>query len=257
MKQFPYQSAQIEYELWKSGNRIRTWWYKLLRRPTTILYIQGFRNPYQNSAQLLTELSSQGFNVYSLNFPGHGNSTRLDKISWELLGDIIQMFVHNQNLGKVVLIGYSMGGGLALKLIEKHPKWLSKAILIAPFCAPLGLADLKHAFGYIEEFFKDYLSTTTETPPVLDLDQTYLFRHYSPIFLQYAFDAEKVNSSKHNISVFLNMHDGVSLPGSIKQSLNTLKNIKFVEMTEIGHDLHYITHTQLKEYVSAIIKQIN
>ncbi len=71
-----------------------------------------------------------GISVYALDLPGHGRSggaARDDVGAW---ADLIERFAETLSLGRVALVGHSLGGAIAQTLALRHPDWLSAAILV-------------------------------------------------------------------------------------------------------------------------------
>lgn len=255
MSTYLYQSTQIDYSVWPSTNYVRAWWLKLRGKPTTILFLHGINDPYQNYTNILQQLAQYGFDVYALNFPGHGDSDLDPKISWELLTDIVNQFASTHNVRNVILMGYSMGGGISLKLLEEKPAWLAKVILLAPFCTPFSSKDLLHTKDYLKEFVLKHIQEhhPHKPPPRCD-HRVYVLEHYGHIFLDYNLDTARLNNHSVPVTVLLNSEDRVILPTTVKSVLQGILNIEFVEMPSISHDLYYITPEQADNYVQTIIK---
>jgi pimeloyl-ACP methyl ester carboxylesterase len=81
-------------------------------------------------------------------FRGHGR-TRSENREWStpLIAEDMAGFITKMELGRVHLIGYGMGGGVALHLASKHPEMVSSIITIG--CS--GFADSESAGGYEPE----------------------------------------------------------------------------------------------------------
>ena len=65
-----------------------------------------------------------------LDLPGHGNSAGQPRTSVEDYADDVSAFIEARGFRRVVLLGHSMGGAIALTLGLRHPPWLD-AIAIA------------------------------------------------------------------------------------------------------------------------------
>ncbi|WP_375334215.1 alpha/beta fold hydrolase [Flagellimonas sp. C4] len=71
--------------------------------------------------------------AYALDLPGYGKTPMGDQpISMENYATIVNGFVEELGLDKVVLMGHSMGGQIAITLALKNPKWLKNLILFSP-----------------------------------------------------------------------------------------------------------------------------
>lgn len=63
------------------------------------------------------------------NMPGVGDSPPLSPTTWDGLGDSLERLLDAQGMGKVVLLGHSLGGFVAQKFAEARPERLAGLIL--------------------------------------------------------------------------------------------------------------------------------
>lgn len=250
MSLFSYQELQLEYIHIPAASLRGKWLRKLRRKPTTILFLHGINDPYQNHLDILSSIAAKGFDIFALNFPGHGDSSLPGKVTWNLLVDIVNAFAVAQNLNNVILMGYSMGGGISLKLLETNPAWLKRSVLIAPFCVPFNAMDLIHIKGYLEEFVGKHVHQHLKPAPRLD-HPAQVLQHYGPIFLDYGVDVQKLNQPT---TILLNTDDHVILATKVKELFKDVSGIRFVDMPGFAHDLYYISEQELSDYVAAIIQ---
>ena len=75
----------------------------------------------------LKEKLEKQYNLHFLDFDGHGEKSNLvNKFSIDLFTDNLIEFIKSNNLKKVEIFGYSMGGYIALNLALKQPVLVSK-----------------------------------------------------------------------------------------------------------------------------------
>jgi len=97
-----------------------------------ILLIHGFGGDLNNWMFNQEELSND-FNVYSLDLPGHGLSSKnFNNISISSLSDTIFEFCKSNNIEKINLVGHSLGGGIATKCAIDHSELIESLTLISP-----------------------------------------------------------------------------------------------------------------------------
>ena len=97
-----------------------------------ILLIHGFGGDLNNWMFNQEELSKD-FNVFSLDLPGHGLSSKdFEKITISNLSETIVEFCKSNNIEKVNLIGHSLGGGIALKCAIDYSDLVESLTLISP-----------------------------------------------------------------------------------------------------------------------------
>lgn len=88
----------------------------------------GARTQFEKLSHLLKE----SFDVHSINFTGHGGSViPTEPFSIQMFaGDIINWLDEN-NIGKINIFGYSMGGYAAMYLAKHHPEKVNKIFTLA------------------------------------------------------------------------------------------------------------------------------
>lgn len=73
----------------------------------------------------------QSFRVICIDLPGHGASDTFGYIhSMELMGDAVKAVLNHLKIRKVVLVGHSLGGYVALAFAEKYPDSVSGLIMM-------------------------------------------------------------------------------------------------------------------------------
>jgi pimeloyl-ACP methyl ester carboxylesterase len=75
--------------------------------------------------------SSQGFNVLSVDTPGHGNSVGPALTSIEEISDWIKSLMIKADIKKIIIIGHSQGGLVGIDFASRHPKLIEKLVLVA------------------------------------------------------------------------------------------------------------------------------
>lgn len=106
-----------------------------------ILYLHAFSGSYRNKIVLRNYFKD--YNFYAVNMPGHGNSKfeSDDEIDYLFYKDIIVEYILKHDLKDIILIGHSMGSGLALLVNNELSNRIKKIILETP-SNPIALQDL-------------------------------------------------------------------------------------------------------------------
>jgi pimeloyl-ACP methyl ester carboxylesterase len=108
-------------------------------------YLKGGFNPFSRLIFLhglggsskcysdLVEMLSRHHEVYAIDFPSFGETQELDK-PWKIsdFADFIMSFIKTQNLGKVVLMGHSAGGLVAIEIASRKDasRMIKKLVLV-------------------------------------------------------------------------------------------------------------------------------
>ena len=78
---------------------------------------------------------ARGHQVIAVDLQGHGRTADVDRpLSIELMGDDIAALIVHLGLQRPDIMGYSLGGGVALQTAVRHPKVVGKLVVAsAPF----------------------------------------------------------------------------------------------------------------------------
>jgi pimeloyl-ACP methyl ester carboxylesterase len=118
-----YKEFHWEYETYGSGEEI-------------LLAFHGFGN-HSSDFKVFEPSLGKKYKIISFNLPYHGNS-RIDEgaanktISKEDLKELFAGFLKSQHITRFSLMGYSLGGKIALQLIEFFPEHINTVFLFAP-----------------------------------------------------------------------------------------------------------------------------
>ena len=74
---------------------------------------------------------SQGFNVLSVDIPGHGNSEGPSLKSIEEISDWIRSLMRSLDILKITIIGHSQGSLVGIDFASRYPDLISKLVLVA------------------------------------------------------------------------------------------------------------------------------
>jgi pimeloyl-ACP methyl ester carboxylesterase len=96
---------------------------------------------------------AKGHQVIALDLQAHGRTADIDRpLRYELLADDIAALVGQLHLDKVDVMGYSMGGGVALRVAIQHPQLVRKLVLVStPFKRDGWYPEVREAMGHSEE----------------------------------------------------------------------------------------------------------
>lgn len=94
-----------------------------------LLLLHGALGGKSQLEPLKNQLASH-FEVYTLNFEGHGGDTSKSPFSIKLFTQNVLDFIETEKLTQVNIFGYSMGGYVALNLASQHPQVVSQIITL-------------------------------------------------------------------------------------------------------------------------------
>ena len=100
------------------------------KQAPTLLFLHGWRSEGKVWNSVIEKLGSD-YNIYSLDLPGFGQSNVPDKnFDLQDYADAVDGFIKKNNLSKIIIIGHSFGGRIAIKLASTNPKYLHKLVLV-------------------------------------------------------------------------------------------------------------------------------
>ncbi len=99
-----------------------------------LVFLHGFRVNSSVWTEYLSYFEKKGYSTLVLDLRGHGKSGKPDKISKYVLSRYskdLEEIISHEKIPKFTLIGYSMGGTIALDYYGRNPKKILKLILIS------------------------------------------------------------------------------------------------------------------------------
>lgn len=93
-----------------------------------IVFLHGYCESKAIWSQFDTALSKI-HRIVCIDLPGYGDSEAIEHLSMETMAESVYEVLNSLKLSKLILIGHSMGGYVALAFAEKHPGMLSGLVL--------------------------------------------------------------------------------------------------------------------------------
>ena len=95
-----------------------------------IILLHGAIGAKDQLEPLANQLKQQGYNVLTLSFSGHGQTTFQSNLRIEQFALELEQFITTHNLQQPTVFGYSMGGYVALYLAKQQPTLLGNIITL-------------------------------------------------------------------------------------------------------------------------------
>mgnify|MGYP003294686349 FL=1 len=105
-------------------------------RPLILLHGNGEDHTIYDVAE---PIISEHFTCYFVDSRGHGESTKTDKLDYELMADDIMGFIKELKLEDVSLFGFSDGGIIGLIVASKYPTILKNLVVGGANYNPSGI----------------------------------------------------------------------------------------------------------------------
>ena len=144
---------------------------KIEGQGNSLLILHGFLGMSDNWKTIGLQLATNGFQVHLLDMRNHGRSFHSDEFSYELMAQDVFDYCKANDLGKVNVLGHSMGGKTAMLFAVTYPEMVEKLIVadIGPKFYPqhhqtilggLNAVDfsLKPSRNEVEEILSQYIT---------------------------------------------------------------------------------------------------
>jgi len=147
---------------------------RVLGEGTPLLILHGYFGMGDNWKSIGAKLSDR-FQVHLIDQRNHGRSFHSDDFDYELLVEDIVAYIMHHQLKKVVLLGHSMGGKVAMLFAVTYPEMVSKLIVadISPRFYPPhhhqileALSDVDFSIQNSRKEVEEVLSKKIEEPGV-------------------------------------------------------------------------------------------
>ncbi|MCA9670028.1 MAG: alpha/beta hydrolase [Myxococcales bacterium] len=102
-----------------------------------LLLVHGLLASTQEWEQVRPAFDSR-YRVYAIDLPGHGYSDKRDGFSMELpdMAEVLAGFCETLGLGRVMLVGQSMGGAVSIVVASRHRQVVDRLVLVDPISYP-------------------------------------------------------------------------------------------------------------------------
>lgn len=97
-------------------------------KPFIILH--GFLGMGDNWKTLGNKFAEDGYEVHLLDQRNHGRSPHLDEMNYPAMAKDVQEYCTKNNLEKIILLGHSMGGKVAMFAAGDYPLLIEKLIIV-------------------------------------------------------------------------------------------------------------------------------
>ncbi len=213
-------------------------WHKVWGEPTNpiLIFLHGFMGTHRDFLPLIKILEKDYYCV-ALDLPGHGIAQKILPQSQADFDDIIMQTLQPYINQKYTLIGYSMGGRIALRLSSVLDA--CSLVLISSLTSPLSKLEKKERLKKDKQLtlelqnspFNDFLKNWYRIPLFVTLNQS------STLYTQMI--EERKKQSPRAMSYIMNLLS----PANYYPSLDAIKNFKNPLLYCCGkHDKKYFAH---------------
>src|SRR5262249_44262138 len=96
-----------------------------------LILIHGGLGATEMFGEIMPSLSSKR-KVIAVDLQGHGRTADIDRpITFEAMADDVAAFMKYLGIQSADVMGYSMGGGVALRIAVRHPEVVRKLVIVS------------------------------------------------------------------------------------------------------------------------------
>ncbi|GAB1876536.1 alpha/beta hydrolase [Mycoplasmoides pneumoniae] len=108
--------------------------FKPHRKRHNFIFLHGFGSEYSSFKHVFKLFEKKRWSFFAFNFPGHGNnqSNSVDELKLKHYVELVCDFIIQKRLKKVVLVGHSMGGAIAVLVNAVLRERIKALVLVAP-----------------------------------------------------------------------------------------------------------------------------
>lgn len=247
-----HQKIKLEYDIFGKGE--------------PLIFLHGGGIDFHFYEPFLDKLGEK-YKVYTFSYPGFSRSSDVKSYSLGLFTDILDNFIEAMDLKEFILMGHSLGGGIATYYASHQNKFKIKSlILLSPATSPLTtnmlqmFRNLKAQWAIERKFKEDYFSLVNEYRAKQNVKskfkRTVDLRYWINCLKQYSFIKstnfiEGYDKLSMPVKIFWGDEDLVLQPESFAKAWGNLnrKNISVKVFKGYGHNVFF---PKYKEIIDSI-----
>jgi pimeloyl-ACP methyl ester carboxylesterase len=191
-------------------------YYEIHGKGDPVVLLHGSFMTITNNWTAMIPQLSKSRQAIAVEMQGHGRTADIDRdFSYENLADDIAALLDDLKIKRADLLGYSLGGGVAMQVAIRHPEKVRKVVSISAAFRHDGLVkEAVEAFPRMEPGMFKGSPIETEykrLSPTPDKFDTFVKRVVQMAIKPYDFGAEKLKATKAPILFIHGDADGVRL----------------------------------------------
>ncbi len=125
---------------------------QILGSGTPFVILHGFLGMSDNWKTLGSRWAEAGYEVHLLDQRNHGRSFHSEAFSYEIMAQDLKNYCEAHKLERIILLGHSMGGKVAMQFAVTYPEMVSKLIVadIGPKAYPPHHQDILKALSVLD-----------------------------------------------------------------------------------------------------------
>ncbi|MGY1796690.1 alpha/beta fold hydrolase [Geodermatophilus sp. SYSU D00525] len=113
---------------------VRMYWRSLGEGGTPLVVVHGGFGVVEVFGDVLDRLAAHR-RVVAVELQGHGRTADVARrLTWDALADDVAALVRHLDLGPADVLGYSLGGGVALRTAIRHPEVVRRLVVVSAPC---------------------------------------------------------------------------------------------------------------------------
>lgn len=194
------------------------------RGKKTIVFIHGWPVNHKMFEYQFDILPAYGFRCIGIDLRGYGGSDRpWEGYSYSRLADDIRMVIETLNIEDLTLVGFSVGGAIAIRYMARHAGYRVSKLALLAAAAPSFTKHPGYPYGMTKEEVNNLIMKTYKNRPQMLTD-------FGNIFF-----ASKVTPS------FMNWFQGLGLEASGHGTIKIAESLRDEDVTPDLRSIHVPT----------------
>ena len=236
----------------------------------TLVFVHGWPLNHKMFEYQLDFLPNYNFRCIAIDLRGFGISDKpWNGYCYNRLADDVRLVIEELNLRNITLIGFSMGGAIAIRYMSRYKKSRVKKLALIAAAAPAFTQREDYPYGMTKEGVNNLILNTYENRPkmIADFGKNFFNNEVTPEFVDWfrglGLEAEGYSTIKTAVSLrdedLRNDLKHIDVPTGIFQgkldkicpyefSLELNKNIKDSKLYSFENSGHGVFYDELDEF---------
>lgn len=246
----------------------------------TIFFIHGFPLNHKMWEYIIEYLSEIGYHCISMDLRGYGQSDRpIDGYDYDTMAEDVKSVIDTLKLKDITLVGYSMGGAIAIKYVSKYTAQNVSNLCLLSAAAPSFIETKEWDYGMKQDKLESLIMQTYVSRPdlITIIKSLFFYQFITPEMGQWfdnlaldsagwatgksllALSEERLFEDIKNINIptliLYGLHDKFCPKEAAIYLKDNIKNSTLIELYMSGHATFFEEKNKVSDSIDKFIRQ--